>query len=50
MDSTELTLLRLLVALAACLAFRLGLCGEGEGRAIVTVDAADVEKKAASNA
>jgi hypothetical protein len=49
MGSAELTLLRLLVAWAACLAFRLGLCGEGEGRAIVTEDAAEVEEKAALN-
>jgi hypothetical protein len=50
MDSAGLTLRRLLVAWAACLALRLGLCGEGEGLAIVTEYAAGIGEAAALNA
>jgi hypothetical protein len=44
MDSAALTFLLLLppVAWPACLAFRLGLCGDGDGLAMVTEDAGDV--------
>ena len=38
------------VAWAPCLALRLGLCGEGDGLAIVTEYAAGVGEEAASNA
>ena len=47
MASAALTFLLLLLPVAwapppACLAFRLGLWGEGNGRAMVTEDAGDV--------
>jgi len=49
MVSTGPTLRKLLGALAACLNFRLGLCGEGDGLAIVTEDAAEIREQASLN-